>query len=66
MTIDVTVSALGRSAIDLVFIITPFTFDEYDLQFGKILPAEILRSSQNTDRAECEFLQPSAAGCSRH
>ena len=51
------VGAEGSSDIDLKLIITPFTFDEYDLQFGRRLPKDIQMQSQNISRADyCELI----------
>ena len=53
--ITVTLSATGNSPIDLKLVVTPFTFDEYETQFGRRLPAEIATRALGIDRAECEL-----------
>ena len=53
--INVTLSAMGNTPIDLGLTITPLTFDEYRMQYGRPLPEEIERRSQGIDRAECEL-----------
>jgi hypothetical protein len=50
--INVTLSAMGTTSIPLVLVITPFTFDEYRMQFGRPLPNEIATRSAGIDRAE--------------
>ena len=54
--IDVTLSVTGMSPIALGLVITPFTFDEYRMQFGRPLPNEIASHYQQIGiaRAECE------------
>ena len=54
--IDVTLSATGTSPIALGLVITPFTFDEYRMLFGRPLPDEIASHFQQIGigRAECE------------
>ena len=52
--INVTLSVMGTTSIPLVLVITPFTFDEYTMQFGRPLPDEIDTRSAGIDRAECK------------
>ena len=53
--INVTLSAMGTTSIPLVLVITPFTFDEYRMQFGRPLPDEIAMRSEGINRAECKY-----------
>ena len=53
--INVTLSAMGMTHIPLDLVITPFTFDEYRMQFGRPLPEEIAIRSEGIDRAECKL-----------
>ena len=53
--INVTLSAMGMTHIALDLVITPFTFDEYRIQFGRPLPAEIATRAEGIDRAECKL-----------
>ena len=55
--IDVTLSAMGNAPIDLGLVITPFTLDEYRMQFGRPLPDKIAVQSMGltNTRAECEL-----------
>ena len=52
--IDATLSVDGNSPIDLVLVITPFTFDEYNMQLGRALHPAIALRAAGIDRAECE------------
>ena len=54
-TIDVALTVTGSTSIDLVLVITPFTFDEYQTQFGMRLNEDIEMRAQGIDRAECEL-----------
>ena len=54
-SIDVTLTVTGNTPIDLELIVTPYTFEGYQMQFGVSLVGEILDRSQGVDKAECEL-----------
>ena len=54
-SIDVTLTVTGNTPIDLELIVTPYTFKEYQMQFGVSLMEPILERSEGVDKAECEL-----------
>ena len=54
--IEATLSVDGTTPIDLVLVITPFTFEEYTMQFGRALHPAIAMRSAGIDRAECKSI----------
>ena len=54
--IDATLSVDGTTPIDLVLLITPFTFEEYTVQLGRALHPAIAMRSVGIDRAECKSI----------
>ena len=53
--IPATLSVTGDASTNISLIVTPYTFDEYEMQFGVSLPTVIADRSEGLDRAECEL-----------
>ena len=55
-SIDITLTVTGNTVIPLELIVTPYTFEEYQMEFDVTLMGEILERSQGVDKAECELM----------
>ena len=62
--IIVSLTAEGRSDVNLTFMVTPYTFKDYE-QFGIPLPNATRNAAQNFDPAECKLI-PSRLHCLMH
>ena len=53
--IPFTLTVAGASSVDQRFVVTPYTFEEYQMQIGMQLLDPIMMRSEGLDRAECEL-----------